>query len=137
MSKKRRQRSKLESIDQINMTPLIDLTFLLLIVFMITMPLIEYSTPVSTPQLNSAPMPTDKKNQIFVVDANGEFFVGKEKISEIELIEQLNALKISRPDTQILIKGDEDCKYKFVIKLMKIIKNNGFEDVSIVTSEEK
>ena len=55
--KRRRRASNMGAIDQINMTPLIDLTFLLLIVFMITMPLVEYSMPVETPQMNASPMP--------------------------------------------------------------------------------
>ena len=57
MKRHRRRSSNLGTIDQINMTPLIDLTFLLLIVFMITMPLVEYSMPVETPQMNASPMP--------------------------------------------------------------------------------
>ncbi|MBR7128305.1 MAG: biopolymer transporter ExbD, partial [Lentisphaeria bacterium] len=114
----------------------IDLTFLLLIVFMITMPLVEYSTQVSTPAMNSAPMPDAKDSQIIVVDKNGHYFIGKNRISEAELIETVNNLKISNPDLKLLIKGDEAVEFGKVIELMKIIKNGGFEDVSLITQEE-
>lgn len=124
------------SIDEINMTPLIDLTFLLLIVFMITMPLVEYSTQVSTPSMNSAPMPDAKDSQIIVVDKNGNYFIGRKQISEADLIGTINNLKISRPDLKLLIKGDEATQFGKVVELMKIIKNGGFEDVSIITQEE-
>ena len=126
----------MNSIDEINMTPLIDLTFLLLIVFMITMPLVEYSTQVSTPAMNSAPMPDVKDSQIIVVDKYGNYFIGKSKLSENELISTIKNLKISRPDIKLLIKGDEATEFGKIIELMKIIKNNGFEDVSFVTQEE-
>ncbi len=126
----------MDSIDEINMTPLIDLTFLLLIVFMITMPLVEYSTQVSTPSMNSAPMPDVKDSQIIVVDKYGNYFIGKSKLSESELISTVRNLKISRPDIKLLIKGDEATEFGKIVELMKIIKNNGFEDVSFVTQEE-
>jgi biopolymer transport protein TolR len=103
---------------------------------MITMPLVEYSTQVSAPAMNSAPMPDAKDSQIIVVDKSGRFFIGKEEISEGELISTINNLKISRPDLKILIKGDENTAFGKVVELMKIIKNGGFEDVSIITQEE-
>ena len=136
MARKKRRRFAMNSIDEINMTPLIDLTFLLLIVFMITMPLVEYSTQVSTPAMNSAPMPDVKDSQIIVVDKYGNYFIGKSKLSENELISTIKNLKISRPDIKLLIKGDEATEFGKIIELMKIIKNNGFEDVSFVTQEE-
>ena len=136
MSRKKRRRYEMDSIDEINMTPLIDLTFLLLIVFMITMPLVEYSTQVSAPAMNSAPMPDAKDSQIIVVDKYGRFFMGRNQISEGELITTINSFKISRPDLKILIKGDEEASFGKVVELMKIIKNGGFDDVSIVTQEE-
>ena len=136
MARKKRRRFEMASIDEINMTPLIDLTFLLLIVFMITMPLVEYSTQVSTPSMNSAPMPDAKDSQIIVVDKNGNYFIGRKQISEADLIGTINNLKISRPDLKLLIKGDEDTQFGKVVELMKIIKNGGFEDVSIITQEE-
>ena len=136
MGRKKRRRFVMDSIDEINMTPLIDLTFLLLIVFMITMPLVEYSTQVSTPAMNSAPMPDAKDSQIIVVDKNGNYFIGKNLLKEAELIETINNLKISRPDLKLLIKGDEATEFGKVIELMKIIKNSGFEDVSFITQEE-
>ena len=136
MARKKRRRFAMNSIDEINMTPLIDLTFLLLIVFMITMPLVEYSTQVSTPAMNSAPVPDVKDSQIIVVDKYGNYFIGKSKLSENELISTIKNLKISRPDIKLLIKGDEATEFGKIIELMKIIKNNGFEDVSFVTQEE-
>jgi biopolymer transport protein ExbD len=136
MARKKRRRFEMASIDEINMTPLIDLTFLLLIVFMITMPLVEYSTQVSTPSMNSAPMPDAKDSQIIVVDKNGNYFIGRKQISEADLIGTINNLKISRPDLKLLIKGDEATQFGKVVELMKIIKNGGFEDVSIITQEE-
>ena len=64
MRKRKRSRSQMAAIDQINVTPLLDLTFLLLIVFMITMPLMEYGTNISPPEMNSDKLPTENFKSI-------------------------------------------------------------------------
>ena len=123
------------AIDQINMTPLIDLTFLLLIVFMITMPLVEYSMPVETPQMNASPMP-EKNSKTVVLQKNGKINIDKNEMSTAEMITFFSNLKISAPNTIILLKADGACSYDKVIELMRDIKGCGFENISLVTSKE-
>ena len=133
--KRRRRASNLGAIDQINMTPLIDLTFLLLIVLMITMPLVEYSMPVETPQMNASPMP-EKNSKIVVLQKDGRISIDKSVMSTAEMINFLGNLKVSAPNTVILLKADGACSYNKVIDLMKDIKGCGFENISLVTSKE-
>ena len=133
--KRRRRDSKMGTIDQINMTPLIDLTFLLLIVFMITMPLVEYRLPVETPQMNAAPMP-EKNSKTVVLQKNGRINIDKTSMSTAEMITFFSNLKVSAPDTVILLKADGACSYDKVIELMRDIKGCGFENISLVTSKE-
>ncbi len=133
--KRRRRSSNLGAIDQINMTPLIDLTFLLLIVFMITMPLVEYSLPVETPQMNASPMP-EKNSRTVVLHKDGRVSIDKQIMSTAEMISMLGSLKVSAPKTVILLKADGACSYDKVIDLMKDIKGCGFENISLVTSKE-
>lgn len=135
MKRHRRRSSNLGTIDQINMTPLIDLTFLLLIVFMITMPLVEYSMPVETPQMNASPMP-EKNSKTVVLQKNGRINIDKREMSLSEMITLLGNLKVSAPNTVILLKADGACSYDKVIELMKDIKGCGFESISLVTSKE-
>ncbi len=133
--KRRRRNSKMGAIDEINMTPLIDLTFLLLIVFMITMPLVEYSLPVQTPQMNASPMP-EKDSKTIVLKENGRVNIDKQDMSVAEMISVLGNLKMAAPQTVILLKADGKCSYDKVIELMKDIKGCGFENISLVTSKE-
>ena len=133
--RRRRRSSNIGSIDQINMTPLIDLTFLLLIVFMITMPLVEYSLPVETPQMNASPMP-EKNSRTVVLHKDGRVSIDKQIMSTAEMISMLGSLKVSAPKTVILLKADGACSYDKVIDLMRDIKGCGFENISLVTSKE-
>ncbi len=135
MARKRR-RSQLEAITEINMTPLLDLTFLLLIVFMMTMPLLEYGTSVKPPELNAAALPEQEFCNLSL-KADGSLEYQKQSITREELIPLLQGLKSSSPDTVLLLRGDGGCTYDMVITLMKDIKNSGFTNISLVTQGER
>ena len=94
MRRRRLRNAQRQSIDEINVTPLLDLTFLLLIAFMITMPLMEYGTKVSPPEMNSAELPQEKFKSVSLT-GKGTILVGDEVVFEEQLIEKLKALKTS------------------------------------------
>ena len=117
------------------MTPLLDLTFLLLIAFMITMPLMEYGTQVSPPEMNSAELPDNNFKSVSLTD-KGTILVDNEPVTTADLIEKLKSLKKSNPKLQLLLRADGKCAYKDVIALMAKIRNGGFTDVTLVTQGE-
>ena len=132
--RRRRQRTQLKGIDEINMTPLIDLTFLLLIVFMISMPMMEYSTDVAVPQMNSA-LPEDnakfvtlKPGGLFKID-DMEFNLDQYRLMMEELFQQ-------NPDYEILIRADGECTVEEFVEAAKIARNAGFAKAKMVTAAE-
>ena len=125
----RRKRRQMAAIDQINVTPLLDLTFLLLIVFMITMPLMEYGTNISPPEMNSDKLPEDNFK-------TGTIMLDKDTVTREELPALLARLKESEPKTQLLLRADGSRTYNDVIELMALIRRAGFQDVSLVTQAE-
>lgn len=135
MRRRRLRNAQRQSIDEINVTPLLDLTFLLLIAFMITMPLMEYGTKVSPPEMNSAELPQEKFKSVSLT-GKGTILVGDEVVSEEQLIEKLKALKAADPKLQLLLRADGSCSYKSVISLMAKIRNGGFADITLVTQGE-
>jgi len=136
MSSHRRQRSQLDAIDQINMTPLLDLTFLLLIVFMITMPLMEYGTAVNPPEMNASQLPEDNFRSV-TLKSSGVLDYEKRSVSRDELMHLLRQLKSDSPKTVVLLRADGSCSYEDVIALMRDIKNSGFTNISLVTQGER
>jgi biopolymer transport protein ExbD len=123
------------AIDQINVTPLLDLTFLLLIAFMITMPLMEYGTEVSTPEMNSGTLPSE--NFISVeLTADGTYILDGDAISAEDLMEKLRELAARDPKPQLLVRGDGERSYKSVIELLALVRRSGFEDATLVTQAE-
>jgi biopolymer transport protein ExbD len=132
---RRKRRSQLDTIDEINMTPLMDSTFLLLIIFMIATPLLEYSIDVSPPKMNADKI-EDKKSETVNLLANGQINYRGQIVSRDNLLKILKNLKETSPETMLFLRADGDISYRKVIALMKEIKNSGFSNISLITASE-
>ncbi len=135
MRRRRRSRSPMSAIDQINITPLLDLTFLLLIVFMITMPLMEYGTSINPPAMNAEPLP-DSDFKSVTMTKNGTILYGADTVTKDQLLSLLAGLKSVSPKTTVLLRADGDRSYNDVIDLLTAIRNSGFQEVTLVTQAE-
>ena len=134
--RRRKHRQPLASFDQINVTPLLDLTFLLLIAFMLTMPLMEYGTSVTPPEMNAKKLP-EKQFKSVTIAADGSLSYQKESVTREQLISLLRDLKAAEPETVVLLRCDSSRAYGEVIGLMRDIKNSGFTKISLVTQAER
>ena len=123
-------------MDQINVTPLLDLTFLLLIAFMITMPLMEYGTSIKAPEMNSDELPQENFKSV-TLTKEGKIMLDDREVSESQLISELTVLKAANPKTDLLLRADGANSYKEVIELMAKIRRSGFKDVTLVTQQER
>jgi biopolymer transport protein ExbD len=132
---RQKHRSQLDAIDQINMTPLIDLTFLLLIIFMITAPLLEYGVDVSPPEMNADKLP-EEDSRVINLDKSGNIVFNSIPLSKEELMKDLEALYLRDRKASILIRADGARPYKEVIALMKTVKESGFSNVQLVTQAD-
>ena len=135
MARKRRRRYEMKTMDQIDMTPLLDLTFLLLIVFMISMPLMEYGTKIEPPAMNSDELPLDNVKSVSITES-GTIMFGNQAVTTEELVEKLKVLKSTDPKMNLLLRADGSRKYNDVINLMALIRSAGFADVTLVTQAE-
>ena len=136
MRHRRRGRLQLAAMDQINVTPLLDLTFLLLIAFMITMPLMEYGTSIKAPEMNSDELPQENFKSV-TLTKDGKIMLEDREVSEAQLISELSELKRTNPKADLLLRADGARSYKDVIELMAKIRRSGFRDVTLVTQQER
>ena len=134
-----RRRFQSKSYDVINITPLMDTVFFLLIIFMITAPLLEYSIDVSPPKMNASEMKPDEYSRVINVKKNGDIEFEKKIMNPARLIARLRELKAS-PDggrIKVFLRADKDLLYGSVIQVMKDVKNAGFTDISLITEVDK
>ena len=135
-----RRRFQSRTYDEINITPLMDTVFFLLIIFMITAPLLEYSIDVSPPKMEAAEIkPDDYTKVIHVTKDKTIQFERKKNISMAELLQRLKELKDSRNSRKykFYLRADRNLLYGDVIDVFKTVKRAGFADISLVTEAEQ
>ncbi len=134
---KKRRRTQVKVYNEINLTNLIDTLFFLLIIFMITAPLLEYSVDVTPPEMNADPIKPDSDSKINKVKSDGSIFYDRKIISEAELQIVLSRIEQQTGrDTTIFLRGDRDLRYGVVMNVMRLIRAAGFRNVNLVMQEE-
>jgi len=119
-------------IGEVNLTPLMDLTFILLITFIITFPLLESGIPVSLPKAKGTPI-EDQVKVMVTVDAQGDWFWEGVKVTQESLAAEARYIRDQEPDTLLLLRGDEGLELGVFVEVMQILKENGIQKISLVT----
>lgn len=119
-------------IGEVNLTPLMDLTFILLITFIITFPLLESGIPVALPTAKGSPI-EDPDTVMVTVDAEGTWFFEGREVNKEQLGSEARYLRDQEPDTLLLLRGDETLAYGSLIEVMQVLKENGVQKISLVT----
>ena len=123
-------------ISELNMTPLIDLTFLLLITFIITFPLIEQGIPVRLPKGKSSEL--DQSNTFSItVNQKGELFLDEVPTGEDALAAELKAKAEADPDVTILVRADEQIAYGKVVSVLRLMHDANITRMALVTDPQK
>lgn len=119
------------SLSEINVTSLVDVTLVLLIVFMITAPLLRSGMKVDLPQTVAKEIDPEE-SVVLTVNENGDIFWDKEKIDLNVLRDRLEKRKISNRLQPILLQGDKNVAYGSIIAVMDIVKELEIPNVGLV-----
>ena len=122
---------------EINLTPLMDLTFILLITFIITFPLIEQGVPVNLPKGKASKLEPDQSRTL-TLDSRGNVFLNDSPLTHEDLRVQMREIAQSNPDTVVLVRADEGIAYREVVRVLKILHSANIVRMALVTdpSEE-
>jgi len=131
------QRQSLSTLSEINVTPLLDLAFVLLIIFMITTPLLESSMNLVIPS-SGATNPTTNSSQVQTVSIDRtETIRFNNQVVDLEtLTTQLTQLKHANPDVAIVIRPDRELPVQKLITLMDALRRAQITKVGIATRAE-
>lgn len=132
------KRASLSTLAELNVTPLLDLAFVLLIIFMITTPLMEKSSDLVLPSSVAAEHAVKPSQlQTVAIDRNGALEWNGQPIAVGELSKKIAALKIPAAETGILIRSDKHLPVQKLIDVMDAIKSAGVTKVGVVTKPEQ
>ena len=131
------QRNSLSSLSEINITPLLDLAFVLLIIFMLTTPLLENSTNLIIPS-SSAPGAPVKANEVqtLSIDRSEVIKLNNEVLDLDTLGTRLIELQRANPNLAIVIRPDRELPVQRLVSLMDILQRAGVTKVGIATKAE-
>lgn len=118
---------------EINMTPLVDVMLVLLIVFIITVPVMNHSIQVSLPQASSQREEIKPETLRLAVDAAGEYNLNGSPVSVAELPAMLQIEAQREPVPELHISGDKAVRYEHVAKAMAIAQQAGLKKIGFVT----
>lgn len=126
---------------EINVVPYIDVSLVLLIIFMITAPLLQTGVEVDLPQADARTVEVkeDKPPIVVSIKADGSFYVdvGDHEDAPVlseELIAKVTAALRLKPGTDVLIRGDKAVEYGKVVTAMAALKQAGVPSVGLMTS---
>ena len=140
----RRKHGRRKPMGEINVVPYIDVTLVLLIIFMITTPMLQTGVEVDLPQAESA-MVEQKEGEppiVISIKEQGEYYINtdgqNDERIEPEVINERVALVLSKkPGTQVLISADKGVDYGTVVTVMAALKNAGVPTVGLMTKPEE
>jgi biopolymer transport protein ExbD len=129
------QRSHLVTLSEINITPLLDLAFVLLIIFVITTPLLEKGLDLKLPKLNAqADKPLEKRDIRTVdIDPRGVYGMDRRVLKLDQLVAQLVQDYKFNPNLVVYIRADENSKTKDLAALIDACQRNGITRYSLRT----
>ena len=130
-------KNHLVTLNDINITPLLDLAFVLLIIFVITTPSLEQSLQMTVPAGGSANSTVRKEEVLTIEVSKGSYFIARDAFDLKRLEQRLAEEARKRPDVPIYIRADEAEQYKNVIALLDSCERLGIKRVKFATRPVK
>ncbi|MEN9832513.1 MAG: hypothetical protein RLZZ487_2118 [Pseudomonadota bacterium] len=121
-------------ISTINTTPLVDVMLVMLIIFLITIPVVTTSIPVSLPKERVEVRETRPENIIISVDTLGGIYWYDQKVANVEaLVDKLKKVSTANPQPEVQIRGDMASRYEGVGKILYACQRAGIVKVAFIT----
>ena len=137
LKQRRYKREPLKAISELNMTPVIDVTFLMLIAFLVTYPLMENTAVIRLPTASTDPDPKNKNlTRELAINSAGEIFIDGKTIT-LEALEADLLLRVrEQPDTVVRIRGDESSNYGQLMKVVAVLKKTKVKSIGLASYAE-
>lgn len=134
----RSKTKKRKLVAEINVIPYVDVTFVLLVVFMVTAPLLMQGVQVKLPSVDSAPIKSADNDPFIVsIKNDGTYWIdqkGENQSKELSEVKQtVRKILSQNPSKQVLVWGDEAVNYGSVVSLMSELQSVGAKSVGLIT----
>lgn len=128
-----RFRPSMKLYDEVNLTPLMDLAWNLLIVFIIMATATVQGIMVSLPKASNSPTITKPKTKAVTLTADGRLYLDTDVVTLAELEDRLRQYRAADPGLPVVVKGDANIQYQRVIEVLDIMKRLQITELGLVT----
>jgi biopolymer transport protein ExbD len=124
-------------MSNINTTPLVDVMLVLLIIFLITIPVINKTVPVQLPKAVNIPTQTKPENITIAVDKEGNLYWNDRRLpSRDDLLNHVKEAATRKPQPEVHIRADKDAKFEAVGRVLYAIQRGGVVKVGFITEPD-
>ncbi|MBY0296140.1 MAG: ExbD/TolR family protein [Methylobacterium sp.] len=134
---RRRRGRRSGVINEINMTPFIDVVLVLLIIFMVAAPMMTVGVPLDLPQSRAAPLNSDARPVTLSIRQTGQVFLGEDEVTDDAIVARLTATAREGFEERVFVRGDKRVDYGRVAQVMGIVTGGGFKRVALVTEPDQ
>ena len=120
-------------MNEINMTPMVDIMLVLLIIFIITVPVMKHAVNIDLPRATNEPELIKPANVELSVNAEGAYFLDGTQIKDEELAPRLKSAATQNPQPDLHIRGDKSVRYERVAQAMAAAQQAGLRKIGFIT----
>ena len=121
--------------DDINITPMLDLSYVLLVIFIIMTTASVQGIKVDLPKASSSASLAKPKTKAITVNNNGDVFLDAYPVTMAELENRLRTAKATEPDFPVVVKGDAAVQYQRVMDVLDLLRRLDLNQVGLVTGK--
>ena len=122
-----------EVMNEINMTPLVDVMLVLLIIFIITVPVMKHAVNIDLPRATNQPQDAKPQTIRLSVDEKGQYYWNETPTSDESVAQQLKAAALQSPQPELHIRGDKAVRYERVAQAMASAQQAGVRKIGFIT----
>ena len=123
-----------EVVSAINTTPLVDVMLVLLIIFLITIPVVTHTIPVTLPKETNVVRITKPENINLSVNREGDMFWNEQRVPNVNaLVARLKKVSVLVPQPEVQIRGDGGARYEYVGKIVFACQRAGIVKIGFIT----
>ena len=120
-------------MNEINMTPMVDIMLVLLIIFIITVPVMKHSVNIDLPRATNEAQNIKPETVRLSVDAQGTYFINEAPVADADLAPKLKAAAAQNPQPELHIRGDKAVRYERVAQAMAAAQQAGLRKIGFIT----
>ncbi|MEN9573071.1 MAG: hypothetical protein RL514_926 [Verrucomicrobiota bacterium] len=134
---KKFSKSSHHALAELNITPLLDLAFVLLVIFIITTTPVVNDLDLTLPTASKREKDPPRKANYVTVDSTGKLFLNKKEVDTAELLAELVEMRTVDPDLSVIVRGDAKTKYHRIVAVLDALQQANVLKVDLATEVVK